>query len=80
MQQVLLGAASETALVHRAGGRAAALALRSLERRLWAGVQVRVSRKRMQELPLLQPPQQLPCRPGRSQLKSLLDTHPAPTR
>lgn len=33
-QQVFLGAASETAAVHSVGGRAAALALRSQERKL----------------------------------------------
>lgn len=57
--QILLSAASETAAVCRVHGRTAAVALRSLGRKLRARVQrrvQRVSRKRMQELPLLQPP------------------------
>lgn len=77
-QQVLPGAASEAAAVHRIGGpaAAAAAALRSLGRKLQVGVRsgVRVSRKCMQELPLLQPPQQLSCRQSRSQLEPLPDT------
>lgn len=55
----MLSATSETAAVCRVHGGTAAVALRSLGRKLQAGVQrrvQRVSRKRMQELPLLQPP------------------------
>lgn len=57
--QVLLCAASETAAVRRVRGRTAAVALRSLGRKLRAGVEpgvLRVSLKHVQELPLLQPP------------------------
>lgn len=57
--QVLLCAASETAAVCRVRGGTAAVALRSLGRKLRAGVEsgvLRVSLKHVQELPLLQPP------------------------
>lgn len=63
-QKVLLSAASETAAVHSIGGHTAALALRSLVKKLRVLRRVRVSHERVQEMSLLQPLQQLPCGQG----------------